>query len=38
LHDQFYSMIGLAMAAVLALVYLVLIAWRRISSRPISTH
>jgi len=36
--NQLYSMVGLAIAAALALVYLALVVWRRLSNRPISVY
>jgi hypothetical protein len=36
--NQFYSMIGIAIACALALGYLALLAWRRISSRPVPVY
>ena len=36
--NQVFSMIGVATAAILALLYVALTAWRRISNRPISVY
>ncbi len=36
--NQLYSMIGIAIACALALGYLALVAWRRISSRPVPVY